>query len=164
VLYALVFMEIGSRRVVFANCTAHPDAEWTVQQMRNVIWEAQELGLPIKFLIRDRDSKFTAAFDTVASAAGITVLRTPYRAPNANAFLERLLGSVRREALDWLIILNERHLLAVLREYFDHYNHARPHRGLDLRVPVPPTVPKSTGSIVRRQRLHGIINEYSRAA
>jgi putative transposase len=98
----------------------------------------------------------------VAAAAGAKILRTPYRTARANAHLERLLGSVLREALDRLIILNERHLLAVLREYLDHYNHARPHRSLELRLPIP--VSTSAGSIVRRQRLHGLINEYSRAA
>jgi len=162
VLYALCSWRSARAASVFANCTAHPDAAWVTQQMRNVTWELTELGQPIRFLIRDRDAKFSSAFDIVAAAAGAKILRTPYRTPRANAHLERLLGSVRREALDWLIILNERHLLAVLREYLVHYNHARPHRSLELRPPIPlPT--SNAGSIIRRQRLHGLINEYSRA-
>ncbi len=163
VLYVLVFLEIGSRRVIFCNATAHPDSTWVAQQARNVAWELEELEIPITVLIRDRDSKYVSDFDAVFSAAGIRIARTPFRTPRANAACERLLGSLRRECLDWLIILGERHLVQVIREYFDHYNRARPHRALGLRPPEPPPI-LDGGLIVRTQRLHGLINKYSRAA
>ena len=163
VLYALVFLEIGSRRVVFCNATAHPDSAWVGQQARNVAWELGELKLPIGVLIHDRDSKYVSKFDRVFSAAGLEVVRTPFRAPRANAVCERLLGSLRRECLDWLIITGERHLVEVLHEYFEHYNRALPHRALRLHPPDPPPM-LDRGLVKRRQRLHGLINEYSRAA
>jgi transposase InsO family protein len=114
-------------------------------------------------LIHDRDSEYGSDFEAVFSAAGIRIVRTPFRAPRANAACERVLGTLRRECLDWLIILGERHLVQVLHEYFDHYNRARPHRALVLRPPDPQPILEG-GLIVRRQRLHGLINEYSRAA
>ena len=126
-------------------------------------WELDELKIPIKVLIHDRDSNYSSGFDTVFSAAGIRIARTPFRSARANAACERVLGSLRRECLDWLIILGERHLVQVLREYFDHYNRARPHRALRLRPPEPQPIPDD-GLIVRRQRLHGLINENSRVA
>jgi transposase InsO family protein len=163
VFYVLVFLELGSRRVLFCNATAHPDSTWVAQQARNAAWELEELEIPITVLIHDRDSKYGSDFDAVFSAAGIRIVRTPFRAPRANAACERVLGTLRRECLDWLIILGERHLVQVLHEYVDHYNRARPHRGLGLRPPDPQPIPEG-GLIVRRQRLHGLINEYSRAA
>jgi putative transposase len=163
VLYVLVFLEIGSRRVLFCNATAHPHSTWVAQQARNAACELEELEIPITVLIHDRDSQYGSDFDAVFSAAGIRIVRTPFRTPRANAACERLLGSLRRECLDWLIILGERHLVQVLREYFDHYNRARPHRALGLRPPDPQPI-LERGLIVRRQRLHGLINEYSRAA
>jgi len=162
VLYALVFLELGSRRMVFCNATAHLDSAWMAQQARNLAWELEELTIPIQVLIHDRDSKYTGAFDAVFSAAGLKVVRTPFRTPRANAACERLLGSLRRECLDWLVIIGERHLVEVLHEYFEHYNLARPHRALGLRPPDPRPL-LDRGPAVRRQRLHGRINEYSRA-
>jgi putative transposase len=106
----LVFLEIGSRRVIFCNATANPDSAWVAQQARNGAWELEELKIPITVLIRDRDSKYSSDFDAVFSAAGIRIARTPFRTPRANAACERVLGSLRRECLDWLIILGERHL------------------------------------------------------
>ena len=120
-------------------------------------WELDELKVPITVLIHDRDSKYSHDFDSVFSAAGIRIARTAVRSPRANAACERVLGSLWRECLDWLIILGERHLVQVLREYFDHYNRARPHRALGLRPPEPQPIPDG-GVIVRRQRL-GLINE-----
>ena len=163
VLYVLVFLEIGSRRVIFCNGSAHPDSAWVAQQARNVSWELDELKIPIKVLIHDRDSKYSSDFETVFSAAGIRIARSPFRSPRANAPCERVLGSLRRQCLDSLIILGERDLVKVLREYFDHYNRAWPHRALRLRPPEPQPIPDG-GKIVRRQQLHGLINEYSRAA
>ena len=133
------------------------------QQARNVAWELEELKVPIEVLIHDRDSKYSSDFDAVFSAVGMRFARTPFQSPRANAACERVLGSLRRECLDWLIILGERHLIQVLRQYFDHYNRGRPHRALHLRPPEPQPI-LDGGEIVRRQRIHGLINEYSRAA
>jgi transposase InsO family protein len=163
VFYVLVYLELGSRRVLFCNATAHPDRSWVAQQARNAAWELEELEIPITVLIHDRDSKYGSDFDAAFSGAGIRIVRTPFRSPRANAACERALGTLRRECLDWLIILGERHLVQVLHEYVDHYNRARPHRGLGLRPPDPQPISEG-GLIVRRQRLHGLINEYSRAA
>jgi putative transposase len=118
----LVFLETGSGRVIFCNATAHPDSAWVAQQARNLAWELEELKIPIKVLIRDRDSKYSSDFDAVFSAAGMRIARTQFRTSRANAACERVRGSLRRECLDWLIILGELHLVQVLHEYLDHYN------------------------------------------
>ena len=119
-----------------------------------------------RFLLRDRDTKFTAGFDAVFTAADIEVIRTPPQAPRTNAFAERWVGTVRRECTDRILIANERHLTAVLGEYTAHYNGHRPHRALAQRPPNPPTAinPARSGKIQRRQILGGLINEYARAA
>jgi len=162
-LYALVFIEIKSRRVIFAACTSAPDSAGVCQQARNVCMELQDLEIPISAIIHDRDSKFTAQFDAVFKAGGANVALTPYRSPRANSFAERLVKTTRRECLDLLIITGERHLVRVLAEFYHHDNHARPHRSLELEAPDPIPIPAS-GKIVCISRLHGIINEYSRAA
>jgi transposase InsO family protein len=124
----------------------------------------------LRFLIRDRDAKFTAAFDTVFTivftAAGIQVIRTPPQAPRANAYAEGWVGTARRECTDRILIVNERHLARVLTEYATHYNRHRPHRALAQRPPNPPrTGPHvGAGKIQRRQILGGLINEYAQAA
>ena len=130
---------------------------------------APERERPLKFLVRDNDGKFTRAFDTVFNAEGFHVIRSPVRAPKANAVAERFVGTVRRECLDWLLIANRRHLQHVLREFIDHYNRHRPHRALGLAPPEPrpPARPVSTppaGAIRRRDRLGGPIHEYTIAA
>lgn len=163
ILYALVFLEIKSRRMIFSACTYEPDSAWVCQQARNVCMELQDLELPISAIIHDRDSKFTSDFNAVFRGEGARVALTPYRSPRANSFVERLIKTTRRECLDLLIITGPRHLQRVLTEFFDHYNHARPHRALELKPPDPVGVP-ATGKIVRIDRLHGIIKEYSRAA
>jgi putative transposase len=163
-LYVLFFIEIGTRRVWLAGVTAHPDGAWVTQQARNLMLE---LPAP-RFLIRDRDTKlFCAHFDEVFRSETTTVVRTPIRAPRANAFAERWVRTVRRECLDWTLIVNRRHLERVLRVYVDHYNGHRPHRGLDLRAPVgrrPPATGGPNGAIVRRDILGDLIHEYGRAA
>jgi putative transposase len=165
-LYVLFFLELASRRILFTACSEHPGGAWAAQQARNLTWQLQEAEVKPRFLIHDRDSNFPSAFDAVFRAEGLEVIRTPVRAPNANARCERWVSSVRRECLDWLLIVGRRHLEAVLAEYVEHYNGHRPHRSLELRPPCGPTViPAVTGGqVVRRTRVHGLINEYSRQA
>jgi transposase InsO family protein len=120
-----------------------------------------------RFLVRDRDAKFTAAFDAVFAAEGLKVLRTPVRAPRANAFAERWVGTVRREVLDRMLIFGCRQLRSVLAEYADHYNRHRPHRALGQAAPLGPAEPPvilPAGSIARRDRLGGLIHEYAQIA
>ena len=135
------------------------------QQARNLSWELTELGLRPRFLVRDRDAKFAAAFDSVLAAEGTEVRRTPARSPRANSIAERWVASARREALDWLLVVNDRHLRCILKEYVEHYNRARPHRSLNLRPPAGdhPLGDRDSPVIVRT-RLGGLLREYSRAA
>jgi hypothetical protein len=134
-LHVLVFIEHGTRRMHLGGVTANPTGEWTVQQARNLALGLGERLEDIKFLIRDRGSNFIASFDAVFQAAGTRILRTAVQAPRMNATCERLVGTLRRELLDRMLILGERHLRAVLTEYQAHYNTARPHQGIAQRVP-----------------------------
>ena len=134
-LYVLFFLELGSRRVHFAGCTANPDGHWTSQQARQLAWSLAECATPTRFLIRDRESKFSRAFDDIFRSEGVEIIRTPFRAPQANAFAERWVGTVRRDCLDSLPISSRRQLERVLRVYVDHYNTHRPHRSLGLTPP-----------------------------
>jgi transposase InsO family protein len=133
-LYVFVVLDIGTRRIVHWNVTEHPTAAWTVQQFRAIVPGDQ----PQRFLIHDRDSIYSAAVDGAVSAIGLTVLKTPVRCPQANAFCERLIGTIRRECLDWLIVLNERHVRSFLREWVTHYNQGRPHASLGPGIPTVP--------------------------
>ena len=133
-LYVFVVLEVGTRRIVHWNVTEHPTADWTVQQFRAVVPGDQ----PQRFLIHDRDSIYAAAVDGAVAAMGLTVLKTPVRCPQANAFCERLIGTIRRECLDWLIVLNERHLRSILTEWVAHYNQGRPHASLGPGIPAVP--------------------------
>jgi transposase InsO family protein len=163
--YVLFFIEHGTRRVHLAGCTTNPDGSWVTQQARNLgLFFAEQ---KIRFLIRDRDSKYTGPFDEVFRSEQIRIVRTPIRAPKANAIAERFVRTVRAECLDWLLILNRGHLERVLRVYVDHYNSERPHRALALQPPHPDAAPppRSTrGEIRRRDKLGGLIHEYHRAA
>jgi len=167
-LYVLVFIELDTRRVHLAGITTHPTGEWVTQQARNLLSGADEQLAGRRFLLRDRDTKFTSPFDAVFTSTGMRVIRTPVRAPQANAYVERVIGTLRRECLDWLLITGPRHLNAVLTEYLEHYNQHRPHRSLDLTPPAGQTTPPQltilTGAVQRRDRLGGLIHEYAQAA
>jgi putative transposase len=162
--YVLFFIEIESRRVHLAGCTANPTGAWVTQQARNLSFTG--VFERMRFLIHDRDSKFTASFEEIFRSEGIRIIHTPIRAPQANAYAERFVRSVRAECLDWLLILGRRHLERVLRAYTMHYNRERPHRGLALQPPerVNAADPPTAGKIERRDRLGGLIHEYYRAA
>jgi putative transposase len=134
-LYVLFFIELGSRRVHFAGCTRNPSGAWVVQQARNLSFT--NVLERMRFLIHDRDSKFSASFDEVFRSEGIRVIHTPVRAPQANAYAERFVRTVRNECLDWLLVIGRRHLERILRVYTQHYNRERPHRGLALHPPEP---------------------------
>jgi putative transposase len=168
-LYVLFVIELGSRRVHLAGSTANPTGAWVTQQARQFAWTLQERRPPFRFLIRDRDSKFTRDFDAVFASEGIEIIKTPVRAPKANAFAERFVRTARAECLDWLLIVNRRHLERVLRIFVGHYNSHRPHRSLDLKPPDPlarqPQIPHSpTAHVERRDRLGGLLHEYNLAA
>ncbi len=162
--YVLFFIAHASRRVWLAGCTKNPSGAWITQQARNLGLDFSEQGA--RFLIRDRDSKYSGPFDEVLRSEGIRIVRTPVRAPKANAITERFVRTVRAECLDWLLILNRRHLERVLRVYVDHYNRERPHRALEQRPPEPAErrARSPAGEIHRRDRIGGLIHEYHRAA
>jgi putative transposase len=166
-LYVLFFIEHGTRRVHLAGITAHPTGEWVTQQARNLLMNLDDHADSFKFLIRDRDAKFTAAFDAVLTAAGTRIIKTPVWAPRANAITERWIASARRECLDRMLITGERHLRLVLSEYADHYNTHRPHRALHQSPPAGRPHPPALGAdvrVLRRDRLGGLIREYSQVA
>jgi transposase InsO family protein len=139
-LYVLFFIELQSRRVHLAGCSESPSGVWATQQARNLAWSLAEKPSPLRFVIHDRDAKPTDGFDEVFRSEGVTVIRTPVRAPKANAYAERFVGTVRRECLDWILIFGRRQLERTLRIYGEHYNAHRPHRGLGL---VPPQIRRS---------------------
>jgi len=163
-IYVLVFIEIGSRRVHFAGCTAHPTSAWVTQQARNLMWSFTEREPHLRFLIHDHDKTFTTAFDTVFRSEGVEVIPMPVRALNANAFMERWIRSAREECLDKLLILHEAHLRRVMRDYIDFFNTARPHQGLDQHMPIPNVGHQNYGPVYCRNVLGGIIHDYYRAA
>ena len=153
--------ELGTRRVHFAGCTPNPSGPWMTQPARQLTWTLAERQEPLRFLIRDRDQKFSESFD------GIEIVRTPFRAPQANGVAERFVRTVRAECLDWLLILNGLHLEQVVRVFIDHYNGHRPHRSLALVPPAPMRLPAGEWSgacVLRRDRLGGAIHEYTLAA
>jgi putative transposase len=166
-LYVLFATEIATRRIHVLGVTSSPVGEWVAQQAPNLVMRLEEGIGWFRFLVRDRDTKFTAAFDAVFAAEGIKVLRTPVRAPRANAYAERWVGTVRRELLDRMLIVRRRQLERVLSEYAVHYNTHRPHRALGQAPPLGSSermafVP--AGRVVRRDRLGGLVHEYAQVA
>jgi putative transposase len=149
-LYVLVMLELGSRRILHCNVSAHPTAEWTLQQMRESI-SSEHI---YRFLIHDRDSIFSAELDeALRQGFGLNVLRIPPQSPQANAFCERLIGTMRRECLDWVIPLNEKHLRKILREWVAHYNEGRPHASLGPGIPAARHV-RLVPNVTHRHRLY----------
>jgi hypothetical protein len=166
-LYAFFVIEHASRRVHILGVTAHPTGSWLTQQARNLLIDLDDANRRFRFLIRDRDSKFIAGFDAVFAGMDIRIVRTPVRAPRANAIAERFVGTVRRELLDRLLIIIQRHAATVLREFERHYNDHRPHRTLGQAAPsrsLPRRTPTDRRKIQRRDRLGGLIHEYQQAA
>jgi putative transposase len=168
-IYALIVIEHGTRRVHLAGITANPDGAWTAQAARNFMMDLDQLTASIKFLIRDRAGQFTGSFDAVFTAEGIRILASPPQAPKANAICERIIGTLRRELFDRLLIVNEHHLRRVLTEYLRHYNTARPHRALGQVAPAqadtrPPEINLAEHRIRRKQVLGGLTHEYQIAA
>ena len=171
-LYVFVVIEHGTRRLAHVNVTAHPSADWTLQQLREVVGN----GGAHRYLIHDRDRIFAKHLDDSIRALGVEVLRSPVASPKANSIVERVIGTVRRECLDWVIPISEAHLRSILREWTTHYNQGRPHSALGPGVPDPPKecvkVPKSTsrhrlaaGALVLvKSVLGGLHHEYSLAA
>lgn len=156
-------MRSRSRRIYLSPSTAHPDSAWVTQQARNLVFDLDARARPIRFLIHDRDTKFSKAFDEVVRSEGTRVIRTPIRAPNANAYAERVIATIRAECLDWTLILGRRHLHRTLRTDAEHDNRGRPHRALALAPPLAeasgPT-PVSPRDVRRRDVLGGLIHEY----
>ena len=163
--YVLFVIEIQSRVVHVLGATTNPNGPWVTQAARNFASDVDDAGRRFRFLIRDRDTKFTRSFDEVFTSIGIESIRTPVRSPRANAYAERFVRTIRQECLDHLLVVSRRHLDQVLAEYVRHYNEARPHRGLQLSQPIERPVTAIGGeAITRRDALGGIIHEYDRAA
>jgi transposase InsO family protein len=172
-LYVLFFIEIGHRRIWITGVTAHPNGSWVTQQARNVAGDIVDAGIDVRFLVHDRDTKYVASFDEVFRSQGTQILRTPFRAPNANAYAERFVRTVRSECLDHLLVVNARHLERILWSYASHYNGHRPHQGLSQEIPASRSPQLTTTSqlvntharhVRRRDRLGGLIHEYEVAA
>jgi transposase InsO family protein len=166
--YVLAVIEHATRRIRILGVTAHPNDAWVTQMVRNLLMDLDEHVTTMKFLLRDRDTKFTAAFDAVLGDAGIRILRSPIQAPRANAIMERWIGGCRRELLDRTLVWNQRHLRQILRDYETHHNAHRPHRSLGQAAPLKPLPAPVTDldafRLRRHQRVAGVIGEYSLAA
>jgi putative transposase len=168
-LYVLFFIELDSRRVHLGGVTANPDGGWVTQQARNLLLVLDERGRQVRFLLRDHDAKFTSSFNDLFRSQDTDILVTPIRAPQANAYAERWVRTVRTECLDWLLIVGRGHLEQILRVYVQHYNRHRPHRALGLRSPDPLARPAvraedNRSAVRRRDLLGGLLHEYRRAA
>ena len=163
-IYILAIIEHGTRRIRILGATEHPAQSWVVQQARNLLMDLEDTGIRVKFILHDRDTSFTAAFDAVFQAVVARVIRSAIQAPRMNSIMERWIGSCRRELLDRTLIWNQRHLMTVLREYEDFYNTHRPHRTLKQAAPLRP-LPDGVADLEqfrvrRRDRVGGVIHEY----
>jgi transposase InsO family protein len=168
-VYVLFVMEIATRRVHVLGATPNPTGEWVTQQARNLVMDLGDRAAQFTFLIRDRDTKFTGSFDEVFTTQGVRIVRTPARAPRANAFAERWIRSARRECLDHTLIHGQRHLLTTLGDYVTHYNRHRPHQARrqlppDADTAPPPITDLAAARVRRRTILNGLIGEYTQAA
>ena len=163
-IYVLFFISLATRRIEYLACSSNPDGRWVAQQARNLVMQLGD-EQPFRFLIHDRDTKFSHAFDEVFRAEGIKIIRTPVQAPNANAFAERWVRTIRADCLDRILILGRRHLEHVLRVYRHHYNEHRPHRALELLPPDggDPAPLNTAPRLHRRDLLGGLIHEYEAA-
>ena len=159
--YVVFFLEIGTRRIIHWNASISPDEAWVAQQFRNLSVVNDDLP---RYLIHDRDSKYTRYADSLLEGAGTNVIRLPVRSPDLNGYAERWIRSLRQECLDRIIILNEAHLRWVLQEYVRYYNERRPHRALGLRVPAGPRDYPTEGEVACRRVLGGLVNDYYRKA
>jgi transposase InsO family protein len=146
-VYVLFFIDLHRRKVLLAGVTTNPVGPWVTQQARNLVATLEDQGRALRFLVRDRDAKFVGPFDEVLRSVGARIIKAPVRSPQANSFAERFVLTARTECLDWLLVRNERHLDRVLREFVEHYNCARPHRGIDSRCPSP-TSPTSSSAVL----------------
>jgi len=168
-MYLLVFIHIGSRRIWVSRGTASPDSEWVAQQARNMSMAFEEEGISPTHLIHDRDTKFTKQFDDIFKSGGLEMIKIPYKSPNLNAHCERVVRSIKNEALDYFIVFGEDHLNHIVSEYLTYYNELRPHQGVE-NVPLTGTVPEQqTASIdpdeiVCREWLGGVLKHYERKA
>jgi putative transposase len=166
-LYASFDIDHATRCVHILGVTAHPTGTWLTQQACNPIMDLDDANQRLRFLIRDRDTKFTVTFDHVFTTIDIRIIKTPVRAPRANAIAERFVGTIRRELLDRLLILNQRHAAAALRAFKRHYNHHRPHRALGQAAPLrplPAAPPTAVNTVRRHDRFGGLIHEYQHVA
>ncbi|GAA2052141.1 hypothetical protein GCM10009839_69280 [Catenulispora yoronensis] len=165
-LYVFFVMEVGTRSVHILGVTSNPSGEWVTQCARNLVMDLGGLAGRFSFLVRDRDAKFTDAFDAVFTAEGVEVKKISPQCPRANAYAERFVLTARTECTDRMLIFGERHLRTVLNRYVEHYNTHRPHRSLGLRAPAdaPNVIPFPAARIRREQVLGGLVNEYHEAS